>query len=68
MKRDRSYLKNRNATKNPKVFNLTLLRDSKGQFHTVGGEAVMLDRRTQQWVSVNTRDLAREINSIGICE
>lgn len=68
MKRDRNYLKNRNATKNPKVFNMTLFRDSRGQFHTVGGETTMLDRRTQQWVKVNTRDLAREINSLGICE
>lgn len=68
MKRDRSYLNNRNATKNPKVFNLTLVRDNTGKFHTVGGESVMLDRRTQQWVKVNTRDLAREINKIGICE
>jgi hypothetical protein len=68
MKRDRNYLNNRNATKNPKVFNVTLVRDNNGQFHTVGGESAMLDRRTQKWVKVNTRDLAREINKLGICE
>jgi|LakMenEpi03Aug12_release.lakeMendotaPanAssembly.Ray.scaffolds.fasta_scaffold5231097_1 hypothetical protein len=68
MKRDRNYLKNRNATKNPKVFNLTLFRDELGRFHSVGGETLMLDRRSNEWVNVNTRDLAREINQIGICE
>lgn len=68
MKHNREYLQNRNATKNPKVFNVTLFRDSRGKFHTVSGESTMLDRRSQQWVKVNTRDLAREINSLGICE
>lgn len=68
MKRNRSYLNNRNATKNPKVFNLTLFRDAQGNFHSVGGESMMLDRRTQEWVQVNARDLTREINKRGIYE
>ncbi len=68
MKRNKQYLMNRAATKNPKTFNITLERNELGQFHAVGGETVMLDRshNKEQWVNVNTRDLISMLNKQGI--
>jgi hypothetical protein len=68
MKRNKQYLTNRAATKNPKTFNITLERNELGQFTAVGGETVMLDRsgNKEQWVSVNTRDLVGLLNKQGI--
>ena len=61
-----SWLNNRNATKNPKVFNVTLYRDEMGQFHAVGGQSLVLNRKNDEWEKVNTRDLTRVINREGI--
>ena len=68
MKRNKQYLTNRAATKNPKTFNITLERNELGQFQAVGGETVMLDRsgNKEQWVSVNTRDFVSLLNKQGI--
>lgn len=60
------WLNNRNATKNPKVFNVTVYRDETGEFHAVGGQSLVLNRRTNEWEKVNTRDLTRVINKTGI--
>jgi len=43
------WLNNRNATKNPKVFNVTVYRDEMGEFHAVGGQSLVLNRRTNEW-------------------
>lgn len=68
MKRNKQYLTNKAATKNPKTFNITLTRDASGEFHAVGGETTMLDRagRKEQWVNVNTRDFVSLLNKQGI--
>jgi len=68
MKRNKQYLTNRAATKNPKTFNITLERNALGEFHAVGGESVMLDRsgNKEQWVGVNTRALIGLLNKQGI--
>ena len=49
-KKNAQWLNNRNATKNPKMFNMTFRRDESGDFHAV----------------VNTRDLTRVLNSTGV--
>lgn len=65
-RKNAAWLKNRNATKNAKVFNVTLYRNEQGEFHAVGGESLVLNRKTDQWENVNTRDLTRVINTTGI--
>ena len=40
-----SWLNNRNATKNPKVFNMTFYRDETGNFHAVGGQSLVLNKK-----------------------
>jgi hypothetical protein len=68
MKRNKQYLTNKAATKNPKTFSVTLYRDERGAFHALGGSTVMLDRsgNKEQWVSVNTRDFVSLLNKQGI--
>lgn len=68
MQRNKQYLTNRNATKNPKTFNITLVRNELGEFHAIGGETKMLSRQgsKEEWVSVNTRDLISMLNKQGI--
>ena len=63
MKHNKEWLNNKNATKNPKMFSVNIIRDKKGDLHLVGGDTEVLDRRTNEWVSVNTRDFASLINS-----
>ena len=65
-RKNAAWLNNRNATKNAKVFNVTLYRDERGDFHSVGGESLVLNRKSDQWEKVNTRDLTRFINKSGI--
>ena len=62
------YLANRNATKNEKLFNLTLRRKQSGEFEVVGHAAFMENNkgRTAEWVNVNARDLTRAIHNNGI--
>jgi len=51
---------------NPKMFSVNIIRAKKGDLHLVGGDTETLDRRTNEWVSVNTRDFASLINSQGV--
>lgn len=76
MKRNSDWFKNRNATKNPKLFNVYLERDSKGEFHLLGNMTRMLNRTkgsvdmsnldTPEWERVNTRALGRLVNKQGL--
>lgn len=66
MKRNKNWLENKNATKNAKVFSVKMFRDASGDLHLVGNETTVLDRRTNEWVPVNTRDFARLINLRGV--
>lgn len=62
------YLQNRNATKNPKTFNVTLQRNSNGEFEIVGHNAYMEAKTggSSEWVKVDARDLARSIRNNGL--
>ena len=66
MKRDKNWLENRNATKNPKLFNVTVYRDENGNLNLVGGSTRVLDRRTDEWEAVNTRAFGDLINRQGV--
>lgn len=68
MNKDLDYLTNPNATKNPKLFNLTLWRDEKGNFHAVGNQSLILSKRgtSEKWERVNTRAIAKLLNEQGI--
>jgi len=69
MKRDRKWLKNKNQRKNPKEFSAKFVQIKDGTFSILGGETVVLNRKNQhtvEWVNVDTRDFAREVNANGI--
>ena len=59
-------MNNRNATKNPKLFNATIYRDECGEFHMVGGQSLVLNRQTEEWEQVSTRALGRLVNKQGL--
>lgn len=59
-------MRNPDQLKNPKIFNVKLLRNPDGSFHLVGGETMVLDRKnqhSQEWVPVDTRDFACELRN-----
>lgn len=63
-RRNKVWMRNRDQLKNPKIFNITMLRNPDGSFHMIGGESKVLARINQhsaQWVKVDTRDLATEL-------
>ncbi len=66
MKRNKEWLANKNATKNPKLFNVNIYRDASGALHLLGGDTEVYDRRTSTWESVNTRAFGELINRQGI--
>lgn len=62
-------MRNRNQLKNPKIFNVMMVRNADGSFHMIGGESKVLVRKNQhsrEWVNVDTRDLACEIRNNSI--
>ena len=65
-KKDSNWINNRNATKNPKVFNATFYRDETGELHMVGGQSLVLNRKTDVWEKVNTRAFGRLVNKNGV--
>lgn len=62
------YLNNKNATKNPKTFNVTMRREPNGQYVVVGHRALMKhnDGFNSEWVRVNSRDLVQSITESGL--
>ena len=65
-KKDSSWINNKNATKNPKVFNATIYRDECGELHMVGGQTLVLNQQSNEWEKVNTRALAQLVNKQGV--
>jgi hypothetical protein len=68
-RKNKSWLRNRNQMKNPKIFNVKMIRNSDGSFHVIGGETMVLDRKNQHsadWVNVDTRDFACELRNSNI--
>lgn len=65
-RKNKSWLRNRNQMKNPKVFTVTMVRNPDGSFHMIGGNSKVLIRKNQhigEWVNVDTRDLACELRN-----
>lgn len=62
------YLNNKNATKNPKIFNVTLRRESNGQYVVVGNQTLMEDNDgyNRRWVQVDSRDFVQSVVENGI--
>jgi len=65
-KKDSSWINNKNATKNPKVFNATIYSDECGELHMVGGQTLVLNQQSNDWEKVNTRALAQLVNKQGV--
>jgi hypothetical protein len=63
-RRNKSWMRNRNQLKNPKLFQVTMMRNTDGSFHLLGGGTRLLNRKNQHsasWVNVDTRDFAVEL-------
>jgi len=68
-RKNKQWLENKDQMKNPKVFNVKMVRHSDGTFHVLGGETMVLDRKNQhraEWVNVDTRDFTRVLNNSNI--
>lgn len=68
MKRNTNWLNNRNATKNPKLYQVTVYRDSAGELHLLGDKTLVLERRAgkEGFERVNTRAFGRMLNKQGV--
>lgn len=65
-RKNKVWMRNRNQMKNPKLFSVKMVRDKDGKFHLLGGETMVLSRKNQvsaEWVNVDTRDFAVELNN-----
>lgn len=65
-RKNKQWLQNKDQLKNPKLFQVTMLRKSDGTFHLIGGETKLLARKNQHstsWVNVDTRDFAAELRN-----
>ena len=60
------YLNNKNVR--PKTFNLTVRRNSNGEYELVGGGAFMKHDMggKHEWVQASAREIARSINKNGL--
>jgi hypothetical protein len=60
------YLNNKSVR--PKTFNVTMRRNSRGEFIVVGGQSLMeaTDGYNSEWVKVNSRSLVKAITESGI--
>ena len=59
-------MRNPDQLKNPKVFEVKMVRNPDGSFHILGGQSKVLVRKNQyigEWVNVDTRDLACELRN-----
>lgn len=68
-RKDKKWLRNPDQRKNPKYFSIKMLRLKDGSFHILGGESKYLNRINQhanEWVNVDTRDLATELRNYRI--
>jgi hypothetical protein len=65
-RKNKQWLRNRDQRKNPKVYQVSMVRNPDGSFHLLGGESKVLIRKNQhggEWVNVDTRDLTCEIRN-----
>jgi len=65
-RKNKEWMRNPAQLKNPKVYNVTMVRNPDGTFHMIGGQSKVLVRKNQhasEWVSVDTRDLTCEMRN-----
>lgn len=65
-KRDKNWMRNKNQLKNPKIFNVSMVRNPDGSFHVIGGQSRVMVRKNQyvsEWTNVDTRDLTIELRN-----
>ena len=65
-RKNKQWMRNKDQLKNPKLFQVTMLRNPDGSFHLVGGETKLLEKKNQHsatWVNVDTRDFAVELRN-----
>lgn len=65
-RKNKQWMRNRKQLKNPKVYNVSMVRNPDGSFHVLGGQSKVLIRKNQyvgEWVNVDTRDLTCEIRN-----
>jgi hypothetical protein len=65
-RKNKQWLRNKDQLKNPKIFQVTMMRNTDGSFHMIGGQSKVLIRKNQhagEWVNVDTRDLACEMRN-----
>lgn len=63
-RKNKQWLRNPDQLKTPKIYSLTVVRNSDGSFHLIGGQQKVMIRKNQysgDWVNVDTRDLACEL-------
>jgi hypothetical protein len=63
-RKNKEWMRNKKQLKNPKVYNVSMVRNSDGSFHILGGQSKVLIRKNQyigEWVNVDTRDLTCEM-------
>jgi hypothetical protein len=68
-RKNKSWLRNPDQLKTPKIFNVQMMRNKDGSFHIIGNGAAVLDRKNQHsavWTSVDVRDLACEMRNNSI--
>jgi hypothetical protein len=65
-KKNKQWMQNKSQLKNPKIFQVKMIRNSDGSFHLIGGQTMVLERKNQHsggWVNVDTRDFACELRN-----
>ena len=65
-RKNKQWLRNPDQLKNPKVYNVSMVRNPDGSFHILGGQSKVLIRKNQyvgEWVNVDTRDLTCEMRN-----
>lgn len=65
-RKNKQWMRNRNQLKNPKLFQVTMMRNTDGSFQLLGGHTQVLSRKNQHsasWVNVDTRDFATELRN-----
>lgn len=65
-RRNKTWLRNPDQRKNPKVFTAKFIQQPDGSLYMIGGETLVLSRKNQhagEWVNVDTRDFATEMRN-----
>lgn len=64
-RKNKQWLRNPDQLKNPKLFQVTMVRLPDKSFHIIGNQSKVFIKKNQHvgsWESVDTRDLTCELN------